>query len=205
MAASFERRLVLVTGAGASRNLGRPEGRILISGQDGPPFPWDNSLTVPHLHLHGGVGWYREYQRGSILGPPQSPRIFIPYLDDDRYRATYPPAILYPDPKKDPHDIELGMDRLWNKFAEALETATHVLVVGHSLHDKPLLDALAEPVHAGRQIHFAICYHGDPQPVRTVLEKHPLFNSLSPRLISMDFQPEHDFSEMKGWINTPML
>lgn len=92
--------------------------------------PWDACNTVPHLHLHGAVGWYRDEDGIRIEA---ADRAF-----DDREL----PAVLYPDPAKDPTN-DADVQALWKVFDQALAEATHVLVIGHSLHDRPLLDRLA--------------------------------------------------------------
>lgn len=164
--------------------------------------PWSESLRVPHLHLHGAVGWYREFGSDIRIIPPTEPRISIHYLDQP-YDDRLSPAILYPDPRKDPFDVQLGVHTLWRKLNEALKTATHVLVIGHSLHDRPLLDALAESAKAGRQIRFAFCYYRDPRSLETVLSNDPTFSrpSVDVELVAMDFQPQCDFDELERWIN----
>lgn len=92
---------------------------------------WNGDRT-PVLHLHGAVGWYLSGDQVRI-DPPQ-----IPYRND----AT--PAILYPDPEKNPLDGKgWGVHRLWRVLDAALRDATHVVIVGHSLHDVPVLDAIA--------------------------------------------------------------
>lgn len=71
--------------------------------------PWKDPMTVPHLHLHGAVGWYRTNQ-GICIDPAD--RDF-----DDRQV----PAVLYPDPNKDPYnETDVGVVALWEKFGEAL-------------------------------------------------------------------------------------
>ena len=86
---------------------------------------------TPVIHLHGGVGWYR--QAGSIVWYPPGPE-YQEGLGD--------PAILYPDPEKDPLAEEVIND-LWNELDEALGLATHIVVIGHSLNDAPLVHSLA--------------------------------------------------------------
>lgn len=89
---------------------------------------------VPVLHLHGAVGWVRDDESGNI----------IPYPITRPNGSLGRPALLYPDPNKDPAE---GPTRdLWDVFKQALEDATHVFVLGHSLHDPPLVDAIN--VHA---------------------------------------------------------
>jgi hypothetical protein len=87
--------------------------------------------VVPVLHLHGAVGWYRN--EGVIEF--QSP-------DKEFNRSLGVRALLLPDPNKDPSKF-VGVDSIWSEFRDALETSTHVLVLGHSLHDDYLVNELS--------------------------------------------------------------
>jgi len=86
--------------------------------------------VVPVLHLHGAVGWYEQdgqvYDRSGDL--PFNPTLGAP-------------VVLYPDPDKDPTS-DAAVDKLWREFREALDRASHVLVIGHSLNDPALVRAL---------------------------------------------------------------
>jgi hypothetical protein len=65
------------------------------------------------------------------------------------YNATLgEPALLMPDPKKDP-GREAGVSALWTEFREALRRATRVFVAGHSLHDSVLVTELRRAMDAG--------------------------------------------------------
>lgn len=153
--------------------------------------PWGDPSTVPHLHLHGAVGWYRDPGLGIRVQPA-----------DEEYDDRRTPAVLYPDPNKDPlGDVELGVHTLWAKLNEALDAATHVLVLGHSLHDAALLNALARCAH--QRTRFAFCFHRAAKAVQTALNEHEVFRraGIDVSLIPMDFQPEHDFTQATEWIN----
>lgn len=155
--------------------------------------PWgDDPSKVPHLHLHGAVGWYRQPGKGIRIEP-----------GDQDYDDRLSPAVLYPDPDKDPlGEVEMGVHALWGKLADAMQSATHVLVVGHSLHDRPLLDALGECAQRG-QARFAFCHHGDSEPIAVKLRSHRSFVAPSHdlSLIPIDFQPGYDFSKIHSWID----
>lgn len=152
--------------------------------------PWSDPKTVPHLHLHGAVGWYRDPERGIRVDPA-----------DRDYDDRLTPAVLYPDPDKDPlGEGEVGVNALWNKFADALESATHVLVLGHSLHDRPLLDALFQ--NTARSTHLAFTFHHDAEPIVKRLKSYrTAIANREVSLVSMDFQPKHDFSSLRAWID----
>jgi hypothetical protein len=152
--------------------------------------PWADPMTVPHLHLHGAVGWYRDPQGGIWVDPA-----------DRAYDPRLTPAVLHPDPDKDPlGEGEVGVSALWNKFADALESATDVLVLGHSLHDPPLLDALFQ--HSGRNTRFAFTFHHDAEPIKERLKSYrTAVANRELSLISMDFQPKQDFRWVRAWID----
>ncbi len=87
--------------------------------------------NVPVLHLHGAVGWWTQPD-GTVRILPYS----TPFGDYDGA-----PTVLLPDPQKNPA-LEPAVRALWEQFEVALGQATHVLVVGHSLHDPVLVDRL---------------------------------------------------------------
>jgi len=103
--------------------------------------------AVPVLHLHGAVGWYEK--RGKGLEREQH----LPFQ-----RSNGRPMVLYPDPDKDPTRDAL-VQSLWDEFDIALEGATHVIVLGHSLHDAALVSRLRE---ASRSCKVAVSLFGLP-------------------------------------------
>jgi len=104
----------------------------------------------PVLHLHGAVGWYRHNGRVEIHGADQE---YNPSLGEE-------PALLLPDPEKDPAR-DAGVAALWNEFDEALKAATHVLVAGHSLNDKPLVDAVRRAMERGARVGVTTLWTND--------------------------------------------
>jgi len=86
--------------------------------------------TIPVLHLHGAVGWYSE---GGVVYDHRGDRPFNPTLGL--------PVVLYPDPGKDP-TATATVSALWREFEYALNEADAIFVLGHSLHDPPLVRAL---------------------------------------------------------------
>lgn len=98
----------------------------------------NESGTIPILHLHGAVGWYRRNNRVEI------------HPSDQRYNPTLgdEPALLMPDPNKDP-SRDAGVMALWNEFTKALDRATHILVIGHSLHDPTLVAEVRKAIERG--------------------------------------------------------
>jgi len=101
------------------------------------------------LHLHGAVGWYQH--EGDVVEH---------YADRPFDEAMGVPTVLYPDPDKDP-TRDAAVQLLWDEFDHALELATHVLVLGHSLHDSALVQRLS-----AAEATIGICVHepekGDP-------------------------------------------
>ncbi len=100
---------------------------------------------IPVLHLHGAVGWYE-----------QGGRVLQQYGDQGFNITLGRPVVLYPDPEKDPTN-DATVSVLWAEFRNALDPATHVLVIGHSLHDPALVAALA----AKRDRVAVLVYDGD--------------------------------------------
>jgi hypothetical protein len=109
-----------------------------------------NQDAVAVLHLHGAVGWY---EMGSTVQEQHQNLEFNPTLGR--------PVVLYPDPDKDP-TRDAVVQALWEEFDAALEGATHVLVLGHSLRDSALVAKLSE---AAEHSEVAVCVcvrNGDP-------------------------------------------
>jgi hypothetical protein len=103
---------------------------------------------VPVLHLHGAVGWYLR-EDGTIARE----------LADRRYNPTLGvPAILPPDPNKDPMN-DATVQAIWQEFTKAVQEASHILVLGHSLHDRPIERAFKHP---DVKAVFARTYHRNP-------------------------------------------
>lgn len=100
----------------------------------------ERNNKVPLLQLHGKVGWLRGNDdqilvRGGNL--PYNPTEGIP-------------AILLPRPNKNPLSAEDGLVApIWVEFERALEKATHILIIGHSLNDSHLVDVLKRYADVG--------------------------------------------------------
>jgi len=152
--------------------------------------PWLSDRIIPHLHLHGAVGWYRQ-TNGAIRIEPA----------DREFDNRSVPAVLYPDPDKDPYSESNGVRAIWNKFEEALASATHILVLGHSLHDRPLLAALAEQAHRD-SVRFAFTYLNDEQSIRSLLGETALGNqSADVVTLPVLFGPDASLGVISEWIN----
>ena len=126
---------------------------------------------VPLLHLHGRVGW-------MVREGPGRPG---PYAVDGMasWQSSFGvPLVMLPDPHKDPEqDAVLG--EMWIEFHHALRRAKRVLVLGHSLHDERLVDALSEPSAAGK---LAVTLLGDPNTGELQADAPQVAEMLSQRL-----------------------
>jgi hypothetical protein len=92
---------------------------------------------VPVLHLHGRVGWYR---RLDGYGNP------VYATTATRHQPGFGvPIVMLPDPNK-AYGSDPIINSLWLQFGEVLRRAKCVFVLGHSLHDDALVDALRENV-----------------------------------------------------------
>lgn len=154
--------------------------------------PWKTDRTVAHLHLHGAVGWYRT-SYGIRIDPAD--RDF-----DDRLV----PAVLYPDPNKDPYnESESGVLSLWEKFTHGLEGATHLLIIGHSLHDRPLVGAIRERLGKGKMRLAVTFYEKEPSSADDIAEQLRQAG-LDPdgdvSLVPITFGPTARFDLLTRWI-----
>jgi len=87
---------------------------------------------VPVLHLHGRIGWFRRAEDQRIYSV-HSPR----YM-----RESGTPIIMLPDPDK-AYDSDPVINEIWAQFEQALSRARSVFVLGHSLNDRLLVNALS--------------------------------------------------------------
>jgi SIR2-like domain len=90
--------------------------------------------SVPVLHLHGRVGWYR---RTDGVGPAEA--YAAPVTSHDPANGT--PILMLPNPEK-PYESDEIIMSLWRQFEDVLRRARRVLVLGHSLQDERLVQAL---------------------------------------------------------------
>lgn len=74
------------------------------------------------LYLHGAVGWYHDPMDGTVVAYPAA----------DRYRPDVGrPAVLYPSKNKIVEESTVA--GIWDEFDAAIDSATHVFVIGHGL------------------------------------------------------------------------
>ena len=114
------------------------------------------------LHLHGAVGWYRASDDRIVFHHP-----------DMSYNASLGiPALLLPDPNKESVFTYVGVDAIWAELDGALETATHILVIGYSLN--VLVSKLrANSVHA----RLAVGVLSPAQSEKAVMKQLPVHAS----------------------------
>ena len=114
--------------------------------------------TVPVLHLHGRIGWYRrrESEGGGVYSADM-------VQHQDGFGA---PIVMLPSPKK-LYEGDDVIESIWNTFEEALARARRVLVLGHSLNDDQIVSAItdnADPATVGVTVY---AHQFDPeQPER---------------------------------------
>jgi len=149
---------------------------------------WDNAHASrePVLHLHGAVGWYRQSDGRIVRQFPDQP--YNPTLGS--------PVVLPPDPNKDPvSDSSVAL--IWDRFRAALRGATHILVVGHSLNDTPLVNVLRE---ASANAHLAVTHRPDDDDSSERIYR--LFPGDKVRAIPMRFGPdlETDADLVNQWL-----
>jgi len=97
-------------------------------------FATQHDGEIPVLHLHGAVGWYFSDDGTAIRRRPS----------DELLDERLTPALLLPDDKKDVRLFPGPLKAIWDQFRQLLSNSTHVLVLGHSLHDNHLVDELRE-------------------------------------------------------------
>jgi hypothetical protein len=157
----------------------------------------ENDPTVTVLHLHGAVGWYAR-PNGDIVSQ---------YADQPYNESLGTPAIVPPDPRKDPLNSPY-VRAIWFEFRRVLAQATHVLILGHSLHDVPLVEAFREQAEEAK---FAISYHDQPQDAvrlgvnlpdgaagfKKIAGERGFDRALQ---FKLDFSPDADMSMLELWL-----
>jgi hypothetical protein len=112
---------------------------------------------------------------------------------------------MLPDPHKQPGNDEI-IGQMWAEFREALQRAKRVLVLGHSLHDAPLVEALNVPAGAGR---LAVTLLGEPTIGQKLGDADVVEQTLAERLpdahrILMRFGPSYGpepSTDMQRWLD----
>jgi hypothetical protein len=137
------------------------------------------------LHLHGAVGWY------EVEGTVED------HAADKDFNSTLGrPVVLYPDPDKDPLS-DVIVSQIWHEFDEALAWADHILVLGHSLHDEPLVNRIRNRLtDVERPCALAVTHHenADVQKIADTFghDATPVYADFGP-------QPEFAVDALERW------
>lgn len=128
-----------------------PRGEPII---DPDPLLDGLRTTVPVLHLHGRIGWYR--RRESEGGQPIA-------VNSTTFEPGFgTPIVMLPDPNK-VYDSDPVINTIWGLFEEALRRARRVLVLGHSLNDDQIVDVIANVVEGKRLAVTVYGHRSDPE------------------------------------------
>ena len=128
------------------------QNRLIIQGES--PLRVERLLDgmpryVPILHLHGRVGWYRRDDGRAYCS------------NTTMHSAEYGvPIVMLPDPAK-AYNGDPVIAEIWTQFEEALQRARRVFVLGHSLNDPQLLQALQRNVSPPERVAVTILAHPD--------------------------------------------
>lgn len=100
--------------------------------------------NVPMLHLHGSVRWFVR---------PNAASGQVHDMIVSNYNKEWGiPVVVWPDDTKDAstYSVQPVIDQLWRQFQVALGRARKVVVLGHSLHDPYLTEAIRTNVPTQR-------------------------------------------------------
>jgi NAD-dependent SIR2 family protein deacetylase len=129
----------------------------------------ERGTEVPLIHLHGAVGWY---ERDGVVRD---------HYGDQSFNSTLgTPVVLYPDPEKEPTS-DAVVQLLWEEFRQAVDAADLILVIGHSLHDPPLVEELSRAIAADTRVIVSYLNEGEQERIDTVLP--------NAHVVQMDFGP----------------
>ena len=143
--------------------------------------------TVPVLHLHGRVGWFRRRAAEGGAAVAVGTTVYQPGFGT--------PIVMLPDPNK-VYDSDPVINTIWAQFEQALARTKRVLVLGHSLNDSQIVDAIARFADSA---HVAITVYGhlsDPaqpdwneDPILTIREERLPDATLIPMRFGEDGVP----------------
>jgi hypothetical protein len=101
--------------------------------------------SVPVLHIHGRIGWYR---RVDVDGSSEA---YSMPAATRHQRVWGTPIVMLPDPDKS-YEADPIINTLWLQFLDVLDRAQRVFILGHSLNDAVLLEAIRERVQPNERI-----------------------------------------------------
>ena len=148
---------------------------------------------TPVLHLHGRVGWHRRTGEDN--------RVFAQWNPQYSRNSPEIPVVMLPDPEKT-YDGDDVINTLWGQFTQALSRAKLVFVLGHSLNDKRLVNALRQYVEPPERIIISLLADGDnterfDQAIGTFILDVIAKQFPNATLIPMKFREEPIFSIVK--------
>jgi len=150
-------------------------------------WPTRDAGAIPVLHLHGAVGWYAR-DDGTI----------VRQFPDQPYNPTLGrPAILPPDPNKDPSS-NAYVQAIWREFNDAVAGSSHILVLGHSLHDEAVVRELKR---RGTGARFAVSHHDEAERENPLFDNGDVFEGFDGAFhYWVDFGPDCDFGDLSRWL-----
>ena len=145
---------------------------------------------TPVLHLHGKAGWYEKDER-------------VIEIAHNEYSKDFGiPVVMLPDLAKD-YGASAVINSIWSQFRAALRRAQRVLVLGHSLHDRELLEALRANVQPMSRIAVSVYVAGNQSPSVTADPVKAIVRDYLPgaTVIEMQFGQSHNGeAELQQWL-----
>jgi hypothetical protein len=140
----------------------------------------------PVLHLHGCVGWYLR-DDGTLLAIDPKAK-FTPSMGQ--------PGLLLPDPNKDYSELP-ALNDMWAEFDKLIEAASHVLVLGHSLHDPKLVEHLKPARNLAVSVYFSEAHIAPAEEIARV-------NAIMPSAVVVPLafgpEPQTQGTELARWV-----
>jgi hypothetical protein len=158
---------------------------------------------VPVLHLHGRVGWYRRVDGAGQVTSTYSGS------NTQHQQGFGVPIVMLPDPHK-VYDADDVITALWAQFRQSLQRAKAVLVLGHSLNDQALIDAITSNVDPLERVGVTLLAE-EGHPDKTDSSALPTIQKIQEHLgnagmITMRFGSAddattlHGLGNLQGWL-----
>jgi hypothetical protein len=143
---------------------------------------------APVLHLHGRVGWYRRGDQNIEIGN-------ISFM-----KEFGEPIVMLPDPNKD-YGASAVINSLWAQFQMALSRAKTVLVLGHSLNDDQLVQALRQYIQPANRVAVTTYASSTASGVEIEQERHRIQTTLPGcAVVQVRFgESDTGYSELQAW------
>ena len=158
-----------------------------------PPVRVTNLLDgipryVPVLHLHGRVGWYRQTNSSGQV------EVYVS-SNSNHSQGFGVPIVMLPDPNK-VYDSDDVISVIWSQFLDALRRAKKVLLLGHSLNDKELVNAIAANVEPLDRVGAVVLAEPEVETMKTIQQ-----NLGNAGLITMRFGTTDEDEQRSGLEN----